>query len=103
MLSWPAEHDGTAQGLVSMLLQEAPPRVDDVRSLEGLVANLYVRRPWRRRGSGRLLLEACRDAAGGVGVRRLNLYATSDGRPLYDAAGFVARADWMVLDLPVSR
>jgi hypothetical protein len=42
----------------------------------------------RRRGIGRAILEAVVDDLHGRGVRRLELYATADGRPLYEHAGF---------------
>jgi len=101
MLSWLAEEDGAPCGLVSVLLQDAPPRVEDARSREGLVVNMYVRPAWRRTGLGRRLLGSCVEGAPAAGIRRLNLYATPDGRPLYRATGFVPRSDWMILELPL--
>jgi len=100
MTSWLAEQDGTTVGLVSVVLQEVPPRPGDLRTVEGLIVNMYVRRSRRAQGVGRRLLQACLDAAAGLGIRRLNLYATADGRPLYADVGFVARDNWMVLDVP---
>ena len=94
---------GLAVGLVSVILQTVAPLPEDPRPLEGLVINMYVRPEVRGRGVGRLLLEACLDWAAGHGLRRLNLYATPAGRPLYLDAGFVPRADWMVLPLPPPR
>lgn len=41
-----------------------------------------------RRGIGRLLLDACADAARAAGFRRLELMATLPGVPLYAACGF---------------
>ena len=64
---------------------------------------MYVRSSHRRQGIGRRLLEACLRAAPERGLRRLNLYATADGRPLYTDRGFVARDNWMVLDVPADR
>ena len=100
MVSWLAEEDGSPAGLVSVVVQEVPPRWDDVRTSEGLVVNMYVRPTHRGRGTGRLLLDACLEGAVERGLRRLNLYATSDGRPLYLDRGFVVRDNWMVLDVP---
>ena len=103
LLTWLADDGGAAVGLVSVVVQEVPPRSDDIRTREGLVVNMYVRSSHRRQGIGRRLLEACLRAAPGCGLRRLNLYATADGRPLYTDRGFVARDNWMVLDVPADR
>ena len=100
MTSWLAEEDGSAAGLVSVVVQDVPPRLSDTRTIEGLVVNMYVRRSWRLRGFGRRLMRTCLDAAGEMGLRRLNLYATPDGRPLYADIGFITRDNWMVLDVP---
>jgi GNAT superfamily N-acetyltransferase len=100
MVSWLAEEDSVVLGLVSVVLQCVPPRPEDLRTTEGLVVNMYVRQSVRSQGIGRLLLRARVDSAPEYGMRRLNLYATTDGRPLYSAVGFIAKDDWMVLDLP---
>ena len=99
MVSWLAEMDGDVIGLVSVVLQDVPPRPEDLRTVEGLVINMYVRKSERTQGIGGLLLQGCVDSAARYGIRRLNLYATTDGRPLYSAAGFIAKDDWMVLDI----
>jgi GNAT superfamily N-acetyltransferase len=49
---------------------------------------MFVRRDWTRRGLGRAILEACREAARNEGFRRLDLGATLPGVPLYRAFGF---------------
>ena len=99
MVSWLAEKEGNVIGLVSVILQDVPPRPEDLRTVEGFVVNMYVRQSERTQGIGGLLLRACVDSAAQYGIRRLNLYATTDGRPLYSAAGFIAKDAWMVLDL----
>ncbi len=52
------------------------------------VRAMFVRRDWTRRGLGRAILEAGRDAARAEGFRRLDLGATLPGVPLYRAFGF---------------
>jgi len=98
--SWLADGPGPAVGLVSVIVQPAAPVPEDPRPLEGLVINMFVRPGFRGRGLGRRLLGAGLDWAHERGLRRLNLYATAAGRPLYLGAGFSPRADWMVLPLP---
>lgn len=50
----------------------------------------FVHPAWARRGIGRLLLDACVDAARGAGFTSLMLVATLPGEPLYRAYGFEA-------------
>lgn len=48
----------------------------------------FVHPNWARRGIGRMLLDACVDAARGAGFTSLMLVATLPGLPLYRAYGF---------------
>ena len=59
----------------------------------GWIGMMIVHPERRRRGHGSRLLGACLDAAGDAGVGTVGLDANSEGRPLYDAHGFVAVAD----------
>ena len=97
--SWLAEHDGIAVGVVTMLLLDLAPRPEDVSGLEGYIINMYVAPPRRRHGLGRGLLAACQREADELGLRRLLLYATPEGKPLYENAGFKPNAKWMELPL----
>ena len=87
-------------GIVSALLADVPPRPDDPRTLEGYVINMYVVPEARRRGVARALLAACEAGAGDLGVRGLYLFATEDGRPLYEQDGFEPDPRWMRKALP---
>lgn len=87
--SWLAIVDGHAVGLVSVIVTDAPPLPGRHRAREGYVINLYVAPDGRRRGTGRSLLDAALDSADALGLRGFHLYATEDGRPLYEQAGFV--------------
>jgi len=49
---------------------------------------MFVRSDWTRRGLGRAILEAGRDAARAEGFQRLDLGATLPGVPFYLAYGF---------------
>jgi GNAT superfamily N-acetyltransferase len=103
VVSWLAEEAGTAVGLVSVMLQNAPPRPEDVRSVEGLIINMFVRPTERGRGIGGSLLRSCLVAGPDHGIRKFNLYATRAGRPLYLMEGFSSPDNWMVLSLPPAR
>jgi GNAT superfamily N-acetyltransferase len=56
---------------------------------EGLIVSMWTDPAHRRRGLARWVLRAIGVWAEANGVRRLVLHASDDGRPLYDAAGFV--------------
>ena len=87
--SWLAVVDGRAVGLVSVVVADVPPLPGRHRVREGYVINLYVAPEGRRRGTGRALLDAALASADELGLRGFHLYATDDGRPLYEQADFV--------------
>ena len=78
-----------------MLLWSRPPRPHDRGTLDGYIVNMYVDPEHRGNGIGRRLLDACLAAADEFGVGRVFLHATDDGRPLYEASGFVANPNWL--------
>jgi GNAT superfamily N-acetyltransferase len=55
---------------------------------EGLVLNVYTVATWRRRGVARQLMETIIGWAAEVGIVRLVLAASPEGRPLYEKIGF---------------
>ena len=60
---------------------------------------MFVRGDWTRRGLGRAILEAGRDAARAEGFNRMDLGATLPGVPLYRAFGF-EEIERFVLTMP---
>lgn len=95
--SFLAEHDGISMGVVTILLLDLAPRPEDTSGVDGYIINMYVAPAHRRNGLGRQLLAACRREADQLGLRRLVLYATPDGKPLYESAGFEPNPNWMEL------
>jgi GNAT superfamily N-acetyltransferase len=67
---------------------EGDDRLLDPATEAAHVRAMFVRSGWTRRGLGRAILEASRDAARAEGFRRLDLGATLPGVPLYRAFGF---------------
>jgi GNAT superfamily N-acetyltransferase len=68
-------------------------RADDQRVLDpatepARIRAMFVRSDWTRRGLGRAVLDACRQAADREGYRELILMATLPGVPLYTSFGF---------------
>ena len=60
---------------------------------------MFVRPDWTRRGLGRCILEAGRDAARAEGFRSLDLMATLAGVALYRSFGFV-EGEHAILTMP---
>lgn len=54
----------------------------------GFVGNMIVSAPFRRRGVGSAILETVTRFLEAAGCQRLELNATSEGRPLYERYGF---------------
>lgn len=88
--SWIARDGDACIGVVSMLLWPRPPRPGDPSMLDGYVINMHVEPTLRRGGLGRRLLDACLADADTLGVGRVQLHTTDDGRALYESAGFAA-------------
>ncbi len=97
--SWLTDDDSEYVGAVSMLILDLAPRPEDRSGREGYIINMYVEPGYRRLGIGRSMLDRCLTAAEDLRLRRLLLYATDDGRPLYAAAGFAPNPSWMELTL----
>lgn len=97
--TWIASESRIDIGVVTMLLLDLAPRPEDASGSEGYIVNMYVEPQHRGSGTGRKLLAACLAAAEEMGLRRLLLYATTDGQPLYEGAGFVTNPNWMELPL----
>jgi ribosomal protein S18 acetylase RimI-like enzyme len=101
--SWLAvDEGGQAVGLASMLVADVPPLPDHPLAKEGYVINVWVAPDARRRGIARALMDELTGEAHALGMRRLHLYATADGRPLYEQLGFTAEPTFMTrwLDHP---
>ncbi|MFL5358029.1 N-acetyltransferase family protein [Archangium sp.] len=77
-----------------------PPMPDTLASLEAYILNMYTEPQWRGRGIARaLFLELVRFSRE-LGVGRLLLHATPDGRPLYESVGFAPNPTYLEWPLP---
>lgn len=96
-LAWVAEDDASPPAIVGgagVQLRPIPPRprpdADDLElGPEAIVLNVYVRPSWRRRGVGRALMRTVLDDLAALGIRRIVLHPSDDGRHLYERLGFV--------------
>ncbi|MCB0971358.1 MAG: GNAT family N-acetyltransferase [Acidimicrobiales bacterium] len=101
LASWLARLDGETVAATSLALHEVPPLPDDPRTRDGYLLNVYVVPRARRRGIARALLDEAAAAAASLGVRRLTLFATPEGEPLYRSEGFRTDPRWMAR--PIAR
>lgn len=96
-LGWVCEADDAPPRVVGgagMQTRELAPRPDAsgqrlASGPEGYVLNVFTEKPWRRRGVAARLMRELMLWAEAHGVQRLSLHASSEGRPLYEALGFV--------------
>jgi ribosomal protein S18 acetylase RimI-like enzyme len=78
-----------------LLLHSRLPSPRNVVPREGYVMNVWVEHAWRRKGIASALMEAALEKSRELGIRRVRLHATPEGRGAYARAGFVPREDGM--------
>jgi GNAT superfamily N-acetyltransferase len=71
----------------------------DPRTAPARIRAFFVHPAWARRGLGRRLFAACRNAAEAAGFTRLELVATLPGEPMYTRLGF-ARQERIEITMP---
>lgn len=86
-----AEETGCLVGMASLEVFERLPYPGNLSGREGYVLNVYVEPAARRRGVAGALVRDLVGVARREGVGRLWLHASSGGRGVYEAAGFVTR------------
>lgn len=86
--AWLVEVDGRAVSSGIGWLEEHLPSPGCFDGRRGHVASMSTEPAHRRRGHARLVLTAAMDWFAALEVPRVDLRATADGRPLYEAAGF---------------
>lgn len=73
------------------------PKPEDLRGCEGYVLNIYTKKEWRRQGYAGAIVDRIIEFSRDNGLKRLWLYATEQGRPIYIPRGFEPKGDEMEL------
>ena len=97
-LSWIAETgSGEVAGGSGLIVIPWPPGPMTMDPRCGFVFNVYTAAAHRKQRLARRLMEAIHDYCRGEGIERVVLNASTFGKPLYDAMGYV------VADEPMMR
>lgn len=72
-----------------MVINEMPANGNAVNGLTGTLLNVLTYPEYRGRGYGLMLIEAIKKEARQRNLSFIDLYATEQGTPLYEKAGFV--------------
>jgi GNAT superfamily N-acetyltransferase len=86
--AWLAEENGQAISCVILLWWRTPPVFDQLVRRRGMVSSVYTLPEYRRRGISRRLMLLLIARAKELQIRRLVLWASEMGRPLYEGLGF---------------
>jgi GNAT superfamily N-acetyltransferase len=88
---WVAEAQGTIVATSGLIFSQKPPSERNLTGLEAYLLNMYTVPAWRGQGIATRLLQTLIAFATQRQVHRIWMYATQDGRPLYERAGFVPK------------
>ncbi len=98
-VAWLAESDGAARGAAILLIYPRLPSPVNVLTAEGYLLSVWVDPAHRRGGvASRLVAEALAESRR-LGLARLRLHATPEGRGVYARLGFRERVDEMECSL----
>jgi len=86
--AWLAEDNGQAVSCVILLWWRTPPVFDQLVRRRGMVSSVYTLPEYRRKGISRQLMLLLIAHAKELQIRRLVLWASEMGRPLYEGIGF---------------
>ena len=91
------EHSGEVVGGGGLIVIPWPPGPMTMDPRCGFIFNVYTAPAYRKQGLGRRLMDAMHDWCRTEGIERVVLNASTFGKPLYDAMGYV------VTDEPMMR
>lgn len=91
MLIWVAEADGTIIGTSGLIFFQKPPTERNPSGREAYILNMYTLPEWRGQGAATALMQALLAYVRQTQARRIWMYATPAGKPLYEKLGFTPR------------
>lgn len=94
-----ALENGKVVACASMSYIEIMPTFSHPTGNRAHLMNVYTNADYRRQGIARKLVQMLIDEAKEKGVTEISLDATDSGRPLYEALGFCASDECMVMNL----
>lgn len=95
---WLAEEDGQTIGTGGLVMFHRPPGFTCDTDLNAMIYNMYTIPECRRRGVATAILQQMVEYLKTTPARRILLYATEMGRPVYERFGFAA-SNYMSLHL----
>lgn len=81
--------DGRVVAGGGLIVHEWPARPGDPNTRRAYVLNIYTEPGYRRQGLARRIMTTILDWCRAEGFQTVSLHASQDGRPLYEALGFV--------------
>lgn len=96
-LGWLAVRKGEVVGGGGMLLLDFVPHWRDPKPLRAYLLNFYVSPEARGQGLAKRLLQTAVEEARRRDIGVVALHASSAGRPIYEAAGFEASNEMMLM------
>ncbi len=90
-LVWVAEASGQIVATSGLILFQKPPSERNLSGMEAYILNMYTLPQWRGQGIATTLLHTVLTFIKQTRAHRIWMYATQDGKPLYQKAGFVVK------------
>lgn len=92
-----AEMDGDIIGCGGVCLYTEMPSPDNPSGKCAYLMNIYTRKPYRGYGTGRRMVSRLIETVRALGIRKIYLETSEDGRKLYHSMGFTPMKDYLML------
>ena len=83
-----AEDENTVYSTAFLSIADRPPRTSNEPSRIGTVYNVYTYPQFRKQGIATKVMKALLNEAKNLDICAVDLYASNDGKPLYEKLGF---------------
>jgi len=83
-----AEDENTVYSTAFLSIADRPPRTSNEPSRIGTVYNVYTYPQFRKQGIATNVMKALLDETKNLDICAIDLYASNDGKPLYEKLGF---------------